>query len=93
MYRALVRDDQQLLAIHFREFVTINTDHSFELIDHAHAMGKLFVVGTLEAIVGVHFSVAHLDCHTIKREILAIGIHAQRHRRARTERGSQEFIR
>ena len=79
MYRALVRDDQQLLAIHFREFVTINTDHSFELIDHARAMGKLFVVGTRETIVGVYFSVAHLDGDTIKRELFAIGVHAQRH--------------
>ena len=93
MDRTFVGDLQQLGALGVGEIVAVDGDHTFEPVDHPRPARPWFVVGTLGAVARMHLSVGDLHRDPIERQPLAIRIHPQRHRRARTERSAEQVVR
>src|SRR5579871_864499 len=86
VHRAFVGDLQQPCALLGIE-VAIERDGALDVVDHA------FLGLTGGAIGGVDAAVPQAHRGLLERQLLALGIKAQRHRRAGAEPGEQKIVR
>ena len=87
MNGAFVGDLEQLVALAVEE-ITLEVNGAAKLIDKAGA-----AITALGTVVGVDLVVVHLYDHAGQRDLASLGVHPQRHRCARTQRGGEQIIR